>query len=107
MLFSSEVSVLQMIAMLFCRLGQARGLHEITGGLAACEGKVRHPGVKGPPKRSTLSYANEHRPWLTTHWRCTFVGHKRMLSNPEFKSLKRQRTRIVCQEPRPLRESAT
>lgn len=53
----------QMIAMLFCHLGQARSLREITGGLAACEGKLRHLGVKDPPKRSTLSYANEHRPW--------------------------------------------
>lgn len=52
-----------MIAMLFCHLGQAKSLREITGGLAACEGKLRHLGVKDPPKRSTLSYANEHRPW--------------------------------------------
>jgi hypothetical protein len=53
----------QMIAMLFCQLGNARSLREITGGLAACEGKLRHLGVAEPPKRSTLSYANEHRPW--------------------------------------------
>jgi len=36
---------------------------EITGGLAACEGKLRHLGVDLPPKRSTLAYANQHRPW--------------------------------------------
>jgi hypothetical protein len=53
----------QMIAMLFCQLGNAQSLREITGGLAACEGKLRHLGVEEPPKRSTLSYANEHRPW--------------------------------------------
>jgi hypothetical protein len=53
----------QMIAMLFCQLGHAQSLREITGGLAACEGKLRHLGVSEPPKRSTLSYANEHRPW--------------------------------------------
>ena len=53
----------QMIAMLFCQLGHAQSLREITGGLAACEGKLRHLGVTEPPKRSTLSYANEHRPW--------------------------------------------
>jgi hypothetical protein len=52
-----------MIAMLFCQLGHAQSLREITGGLAACEGKLRHLGVADPPKRSTLSYANEHRPW--------------------------------------------
>jgi len=53
----------QMIAMMFCQLGHAQSLREITGGLAACEGKLRHLGVDEPPKRSTLSYANEHRPW--------------------------------------------
>lgn len=58
--FSSRT---QFIAMLFCQLGHAQSLREITGGLAACEGKLRHLGVKEPPKRSTLGYANQHRPW--------------------------------------------
>jgi hypothetical protein len=53
----------QLIAMLFCQLGHAQSLREITGGLAACEGKLRHLGVEQPPRRSTLSYANGHRPW--------------------------------------------
>jgi Transposase DDE domain/Domain of unknown function (DUF4372) len=49
--------------MLFCQLGRAHSLREICGGLAACEGKLRHLGLEDAPKRSTLSYANEHRPW--------------------------------------------
>lgn len=53
----------QFVAMLFCQLGHARSLSEITGGLAACEGKLKHLGVKTPPNKSTLSYANQHRPW--------------------------------------------
>ena len=53
----------QFIALLFCHLGGARSLREITGGLAASEGKLRHLGVERAPKRSTLAYANEHRPW--------------------------------------------
>ena len=53
----------QMVAMLFCHLGRAQSLREICGGLAACEGKLRHLGVEQSPKRSTLAYANEHRPW--------------------------------------------
>lgn len=53
----------QFVAMLFCQLGHAQTLREITGGLAACEGKLRHLGITSPPKRSTLAYANEHRPW--------------------------------------------
>lgn len=53
----------QFVAMLFCQLGQAHSLREICGGLASCFGKAKHPGLKEAPKRSTLSYANEHRPW--------------------------------------------
>jgi hypothetical protein len=53
----------QFVAMLFCQLGQANSLREITGGLATCLGKLRHLGVDSAPHRSTLSYANEHRPW--------------------------------------------
>ncbi len=53
----------QLVAMLFCQLGQAHSLREICGGLATCLGKIKHFGVKGAPHRSTLSYANEHRPW--------------------------------------------
>ena len=53
----------QFIAMLFCQLGQAKSLREICGGLAASEGKLRHLGLPAAPARSTLAYANEHRPW--------------------------------------------
>jgi len=48
----------QLVAMLFCHLGKAQSLREICGGLAACEGKLRHLGVVQSPKRSTLAYAN-------------------------------------------------
>lgn len=49
--------------MLLCQLGKANSLREICGGLASAFGKVRHPGIRKAPKRSTLAYANEHRPW--------------------------------------------
>lgn len=76
----------QLISMLFCQLGHAQSLREITGGLAACEGKLRHLGVGEPPSRSTLSYANEHRPWqlyrsvfhdLLEHCQHVAAGRKR------------------------------
>lgn len=51
------------VAMLFCQLAQARSLREISDGLQSCEGKLRHLGLESEPKRSTLSYANAHRPW--------------------------------------------
>ena len=49
--------------MLFCQLAQAHSLREICGGLACCLGKLKHLGVNQAPNKSTLSYANEHRPW--------------------------------------------
>ncbi len=52
----------QFVAMLFCQLGRAHSLREITGGLRSCEGKLKHLGITAPC-RSTLAYANEHRPW--------------------------------------------
>ncbi len=53
----------QFVSMLFCQLAQAKSLREISGGLQCCLGKLSHHGVKAAPKRSTLSYANAHRPW--------------------------------------------
>jgi hypothetical protein len=53
----------QFVAMLFCQLSAAKSLREICGGLAASEGKLRHLGLPQAPPRSTLAYANEHRPW--------------------------------------------
>lgn len=52
----------QFVAMLFCQLGRAHSLREICGGLASVEGRLNHLGVGAAPKRSTLSYANAHRP---------------------------------------------
>lgn len=53
----------QFVSMLFCQLAQARSLREIVDGLKCCEGRLTHLGLDAEPKRSTLSYANAHRPW--------------------------------------------
>ncbi len=52
----------QFVAMLFCQLGRAHSLREIEGGLKSCEGKLSHLGIEATA-RSSLSYANGHRPW--------------------------------------------
>lgn len=52
----------QFVAMLFCQLGRAHSLREIEGGLKSCEGKLQHLGIEAPA-RSSLAYANAHRPW--------------------------------------------
>lgn len=50
------------VSMLFCQLADAQSLREIEGGLASCQGKLDQWGIEAPSK-STLSYANQHRPW--------------------------------------------
>jgi hypothetical protein len=52
----------QLVAMLFCQLAHADSLRDICNGLACCMGKVVHLGIDVAPKKSTLSYANRHRP---------------------------------------------
>jgi Transposase DDE domain/Domain of unknown function (DUF4372) len=52
----------QFVAMLFCQLAHADSLREICNGLACCQGKLVHLGIPKAPNKSTLSYANEHRP---------------------------------------------
>jgi len=53
----------QLVAMLFAHLAQAHSLREVCGGLSGCLGKLVHLGIREAPKRSTLAYANAHRPW--------------------------------------------
>jgi hypothetical protein len=53
----------QLVSMLFCQLAQAKSLREICQGLRACLGKLSHVGVMEAPNKSTLAYANAHRPW--------------------------------------------
>jgi len=53
----------QFVSMLFCQVGSAHSLCEICGGLATALGKLVHLGVRRTPTRSTLAYANAHRPW--------------------------------------------
>ncbi len=52
----------QLVAMLFCQLAHADSLRDICNGLACCVGKLVHLGIAGAPNKSTLSYANRHRP---------------------------------------------
>jgi IS4 transposase len=44
-------------------VGGANSLREICGGLATAMGKLVHLGLRQAPTRSTLAYANAHRPW--------------------------------------------
>jgi hypothetical protein len=85
----------QFVSMLFCQLGRAHSLREITGGLRSCEGKLTHLGITAP-SRSTLAYANEHRPWqlyqkvflnLLDHCRDKFSGKRKFRFKNKLVSL--------------------
>jgi hypothetical protein len=52
----------QLVSMLFCQLAHADSLREICNGLGCCLGKLVHLGIAKAPNKSTLSYANGHRP---------------------------------------------
>jgi hypothetical protein len=51
------------VSMLFCQFAQAKSLREISDGLRICLGRLAHLNIRKAPPRSTLSYANAHRPW--------------------------------------------
>jgi len=51
------------VSMLFCQFAQAKSLREISDGLRICLGRLIHVNIHKAPPRSTLSYANAHRPW--------------------------------------------
>jgi len=84
----------QFVAMLFCQVGRAHSLREICGGLACCEGQLKHVGVPVAPKKSTLAYANENRPWelyqtvfQQTYGKCQeLVGSQRGRKKFRFKN---------------------
>ena len=74
----------QFVAMMFCQIGQAHSIREICKGLACCLGKLNHLGLAKAPKKSTLSYANAHRPWqiyqemfYRVHERCQGIASRR------------------------------
>lgn len=52
----------QFVAMLFCHVAGADSLRVICNGLRCCVGKLAHLGLRQAPNKSTLSYANAHRP---------------------------------------------
>jgi len=52
----------QFVAMLFCHLAQADSLRIICNGLQCCLGKLTHLGMAEAPNKSSLAYANQHRP---------------------------------------------
>jgi hypothetical protein len=84
----------QFVSMLFCQLGRAHSLREICHGLSTCEGKLSHLGIEGAPKRSSLAYANEHRPW-ELYQKLFFVLLERCRKEAPFKKKFRFKNKLV------------
>ena len=52
---------MQLVAMLYLQLAQAKSLSEICDGLRLTCGKLNHLGITNAPAKSSLAYANDHR----------------------------------------------
>jgi hypothetical protein len=50
-----------LVAMLYATLGKCKTIRELSTGLLACEGKLRHLGLNQAPCRSTISDGNKNR----------------------------------------------
>lgn len=53
----------QFIMMLFAHVAGFDSLREICQGMETQGGHLNHMGIEKIPKKSSLSYANQHRPW--------------------------------------------
>lgn len=50
-----------LVGMLYATLSRCRTIRELSTGLLACEGKLRHLGLSQAPRRSTISDGNRNR----------------------------------------------
>lgn len=52
-----------LVSMIFCHLGQAGSVRDISNGLRSITGNLNHLGMKRAPSKSSISYINKHRSW--------------------------------------------
>lgn len=69
----------QFVSMMFLQFAKLTSLREAIDGMQGLGGKLSHMRLSSLPKRSTLSYANTHRPWqiyqdLFYRWLSRFQG---------------------------------
>jgi len=51
----------QLVCMLFCHFSNSHSIRDIVNGMCSTTGNLDHINIRTLPKRSTLSYANQHR----------------------------------------------
>ena len=52
-----------LVSMLFCHIGQASSVRDISNGLRSITGNLNHLGLRCAPSKSAISYINQHRNW--------------------------------------------
>lgn len=53
----------QFVSMMYCHLGNASSVRDISEGLRSTTGNLVHLGIKNSPSKSSVSYQNKHRSW--------------------------------------------
>lgn len=52
-----------LVSMIFCHLGQAGSVRDISNGLRSITGNLSHLGLQRAPSKSSVSYINQNRSW--------------------------------------------
>ncbi len=83
-----------LISMLFCHLGHANSVRDISNGLRSITGNIKHLGCNQAPAKSTVSYMNEHRSYeIFQEFYYALAAHLRTQTKfykPALKMIKRK-----------------
>jgi hypothetical protein len=85
----------QLVAMLYLHLSQARGLGEACDGLQLAGPKLRHLGLDKAPPRSSVAYANDHRPAAIYAQLYQTTAQQALIASPGGKQPFRCKRRII------------
>jgi hypothetical protein len=83
-----------LVSMLFCHLGHANSVRDISNGLRSITGNIKHLGCDHAPAKSTVSYVNVHRSYeIFQEFYYALAGHLRTQTKfykPALKRIKRK-----------------
>ena len=83
-----------LVSMLFCHLGHANSVRDISNGLRSITGNIKHLGCSHAPAKSTVSYVNEHRNYVIFqefyYVLADYFRTQTKFSKPALKKIKRK-----------------
>ena len=83
-----------MISMLFCQLGHAESVRDISNGLRSITGNIHHLGCSKAPSKSTVSYVNAHRTYKIFqeyyYALADYLGKRANFPKPDLHQIKRK-----------------